>query len=243
MMVDIQYVKYVMIVFLRIYKLTKCDSHKKAFDKLCEREIKSIFEEVKMKDRQKLDSLVLSAIGLDPEIYLEKLYKGITQLVNERKLVAEMRRTVKKDKTRVDLQKVKERAIEEIINPNYKKFPNSFTFNFEKIEFKEVQHTGKPLKVSEIFFGTCKVFEENVKIYEGTAEEVKYLMYSIRPNEYIIKIPVNKTIVTKAVTGYEHYLEGIKQSLFDYLISRTHDTSATNKLISEILQEIFNLDK
>lgn len=45
----------------------------KAFDQLSKRSITSIFEEVKMKDRQRLDRLVLEAIGLDPKKYLKPI--------------------------------------------------------------------------------------------------------------------------------------------------------------------------
>ena len=68
------------------------------FDVLSKRDVKPIFEEVKMKDRQKLDSLILEALGLDPEVYMRPLYDGLTQLVKERVELGAMRTKVKKAK-------------------------------------------------------------------------------------------------------------------------------------------------
>ena len=79
---------------LEVDKISKSlkDSILKAFDKLLTRPIKTIFEEVKMKDRQALDSAVLEALGLDPKKYLKPLYDGLTEMVRERIDLAKSRK-------------------------------------------------------------------------------------------------------------------------------------------------------
>ncbi|HHT9123645.1 MAG TPA: HsdM family class I SAM-dependent methyltransferase, partial [Candidatus Wunengus sp. YC63] len=76
----------------------------KAFEHLLTRPILPIFEEVKMKDRQRLDSLVLEAIGLDPKKYLKPIYDGICELVRERIVLAGMRKKIKTTKTEKDIE-------------------------------------------------------------------------------------------------------------------------------------------
>ncbi len=83
----------------KIEILKKLDKQKEILKPIQKRAIKPIFEEVKMKDRQKLDGLVLEAIGLDPKKYLKPLYDGICELVRERIDLAAMRKKNKKIKS------------------------------------------------------------------------------------------------------------------------------------------------
>jgi hypothetical protein len=91
------------------------------------------------------------------------------------------------------------------------------------------------------FFGKCKIFAGGTEICEVSIEEAKYLIYSFKSNECVLKLPVKKVVVTKVINDYEKYLGEIRQGLFEYLISRTRDTSATNKIIAEIMREVFNV--
>jgi hypothetical protein len=79
-----------------------------------------------MKDRQKLDSLVLEAIGPDPKRYLNPLYNGICELVWDRVALVWMRKKVKTAKTEKDIEKLMEKVISEVIPDGMRKFPEDF---------------------------------------------------------------------------------------------------------------------
>ena len=65
---------------------------------LSQRKIKPIFEEVKRKDRIALDSEILKKLGLDPRVYLPRIYDGIIQMVRERLELPKMRKKQQKQK-------------------------------------------------------------------------------------------------------------------------------------------------
>ena len=71
----------------------------KIFDSLSQRPVKSIFEEVRMTDRQKLDTIILEALGLDAGEYLQPIYDSLTELVKERIELADMRKQFKQANT------------------------------------------------------------------------------------------------------------------------------------------------
>ncbi len=109
-------------------KITKNEKTKiiQDFRNLAQRATKNIFEEVKMKDRHKLDSLILQALGLDPDKYLKTIYDGLTELVRERIELASMRKKVKQAKTQRDIDKLMKQVMEDLLPDGVKKFPDEF---------------------------------------------------------------------------------------------------------------------
>lgn len=215
------------------------------YDKLCKRKIKSIFDEVKMRDRQMLDKIILRSIWLDDDKILDKylkiLYKGLTELVEERKALAKMRDSIKKNGIKESQKNLKDRVMELIIKPNFRKFPSAFLpCPQSKINFKDIQLSNGQIRIGSQFLGEYEIFSGDKKIFSGTLEQGKYLQYAYKKSEYIIKIPNDNIIVRQTVQSYEIYLKEIEQQIFDYLINRTGDTTVTNKIIQEIMREIFN---
>ncbi|MBI3753161.1 MAG: N-6 DNA methylase, partial [Deltaproteobacteria bacterium] len=119
----------------------------KSFEQLSSRPIKPIFEEVKMKDRQKLDSLVLEVIGLDPKKYLKPIYDGICELVRERIELAGMRKKIKNGKAAKDVEKLIEQVANEIIPNGAKRFPEEFIDSRYLKDAKEISIPNEPLKL------------------------------------------------------------------------------------------------
>jgi hypothetical protein len=94
-----------------------------------------------MKDRQKLDSLVLEAIGPDPKRYLNPLYNGICELVWDRVALVWMRKKVKTAKTEKDIEKLMEKVISEVIPDGMRKFPEGRHDFLDPIQaFDRVHH-------------------------------------------------------------------------------------------------------
>ncbi len=211
----------------------------KAFDKPLTRPVKSTFEEVKMKDRQALDCAVLEALGLDPKKYLKPLYDGLTEMVRERIDLAKSRKKVKQVKTQRDIEKLKEQVIEEIIPDGAKKFPEEFVDSKYLKDAKEIPVSGERLKLGSYFIGQQEVISEGGFKYDATSlEEAKFIVYSQKPNSFMIKIPKQSSVVIRAVDDYERYLKDLKAKLFEAFFNRTHDHKQADTLVQQVFEEM-----
>ena len=211
----------------------------KAFDKLLTRPIKPIFEEVKMKDRQALDSAVLEALALDPKKYLKPLYDGLTEMVRERIDLAKSRKKVKQVKTQKDVEKLKEQLIEEVIPDGAKKFPEEFIDSKHLKDAREISVPNEPIKLGAYFIGQQEVISESGFKYDAAnLEEAKFIIYAQKPNSFMIKIPKQASVVIKAVDDYERYLKDLKAKLFETFFSRTHDHKQADTLVQQVFEEM-----
>ena len=210
----------------------------KAFEQLLTRPIKPIVEEVKMKDRQKLDSLILEAIGLDPKKYLKPIYDGICELVRERIELAGMRKKIKTTKTEKDVEKLMEQVINEIIPNGIRKFPEEFIDSRYLKDAKEISIPNEPLKLGRFFFGRQEILSESGFKYEAASvAEAKFIIFSQKPNCHILKVPEDKIRLKKAVDEYERYIEGLKDELFQTLFTRTHDHKLADTLVIRVMEK------
>ncbi len=212
----------------------------KAFDKLSKRPIKPIFEEVKMKDRRRLDRLVLKALGLDPKQYLKPIYDGLTELVRERIELANMRKKVKQLKSQRDIVKLEKQVREEVLPQGAKKFPEEFlALSLKAKDFQDVSVPGEPLKLGMYFLGTQEVITDSGFTYQAkTVEEAKYLAYAQKPDSFIVRIPKDMVSVTKAVNDYERYLRELKGKLFQAFLNATFNHKLADTLAQRVFTEL-----
>jgi type I restriction enzyme M protein len=211
----------------------------KTFDKLLTRPIKPIFEEVKMKDRQALDSAVLEAIGLDPKKYLKPLYDSLTEMVRERIDLAKSRKKVKQVKTQRDIEKLKEQVIEETFPDGAKKFSEEFVDSKYLKDAKEISVPNEPLKLGSYFIGQQEVISDSGFKYDaGNLEEAKFIIYAQKPNSFLVKIPKELLVIVNGVNDYERYLKDLKAKLFEAFFSRTHDHKQADVLVQQVFEEV-----
>ena len=210
-----------------------------AFNKLSQRPIKSIFEEVKMKDRQKLDSLVLEAMGLDPAKYLQPIYDGLTELVRERIELAGMRNKLKKAKPVRDIARMTEQVMDDLVKEGIKKFPDDFLNRKPKPQdCTSVPVPDVPLRLGDYFLGQQEVAGDGFSYQASSVAAAKYIIYAHKPSEYIVGLPKDEIIITKAITDYEHYLKELFQKLNQELLNRTFDHRQAETLSRRIFQEL-----
>lgn len=225
--------------------VSKCASRRraallKAFSSITARPIKPISQDVTMKDRQQLDKLVLKALGLDPDKYLRRIYEGLTELVQERIDLSKMQKKMKKARTAKDVAKLKSQVIDEVLPDGPKAFPNAFLDpSLKKGDFVEVSIPGEPLKLGMYFMGRQEVVSDGGFSYDcPSVDEAKYLVYAQKPHSYLVKVPKTEAAITKAVTGYERYLRGLRDKFFAVFFDRTLDHSLADRLTNTVFEEL-----
>jgi len=210
------------------------------FLKITKRPIKPIFEEVKMKDRQELDSAILEALGLDPKVYLPKIYEGLCELVRERLELPKVRKKARKTKTKRDIEKLKEDVIREILPEGVKKFPEDFwDVSIKRGKFKELDLPDQPLEISQPFLGEITISSKNEFTYKTrNPSEAKYLKYAHYNGAYRVKIPVEPIFILKTVSAYERYIRDLKNRLFEAFYNRIHDQKLSHNLTQSALETL-----
>jgi hypothetical protein len=210
-----------------------------AFNKVAGREVKPIFEEVKMKDRQTLDSLVLEAMGLDPAKYLKPIYDGLTELVRERIELAGMRKGLKKARPARDTDKLSEEVMNDLVKEGIKSFPEDFLHKKPKPQdCTNVAVPDTKLSLGFQFLNQQEVVGEGFSYQAHSLAAAKYVIYARKSAEYIVCLPNDEVIVTKAVTDYERYLKELFQKLNLELLNRTFDHRQAETLSHRIFQEL-----
>ncbi|MDO8578282.1 MAG: N-6 DNA methylase [Dehalococcoidales bacterium] len=208
------------------------------FQALSKRPVKSIFEEVKMKDRQKLDSLVLEAMGLDPAKYLRPIYDGLTELVRERTELAGMRTKLNKAKPVRDMAKMTQQVTNDLLQEGIKKFPDDFmSKKLKPQDYTNIGVPDVPLRLGNYFMGQQEVVGEGFSYEASNIAAAKYIIYARKPNEYVVCLPKAELVVTKAVANYECYLKELFQKLNQNLLNRTFDHKQSETLSRRIFQE------
>ena len=210
------------------------------FDQLSRRPAKTIFDEVRMPDRRKLDSLVLEALGLDPEKYLQPLYDGLTQLVQERLGLGTMRSIVKKAKLERDVERIKRQVIKELVPHGPKMFPEEFIDTItRKGDFVELDIPAEPLKLEPVFFGKQKIVTESGWSYEAkSVAEAKFIIYAQGRGHTRVKIPKEPIALFKTVKNYEIYLRELKDAFYKSFANRIFDYKQADTLASVVFQEL-----
>ena len=212
-----------------------------AFNKLSARPVKSIFEEVKMKDRLQLDKLVLEALGLDPKKYLKPLYAGLTELVRERIELGKMRTKVKKAKIAKDVEALKSEVLQSVLPNGAKKFPEDFLEKHLKPEdCMTVSVPGEPLSLGAQFLTQQEVIAVTgpFKYMAGSVNTAKYIVYAQKPNVYLIAVPKDDEVTGKAVQAYGIYLKSLKEKLAVELANLVDDYKLVGTIVAQIFTDL-----
>jgi len=132
---------------------------------------------------------------------------------------------------------VKNQVEDEILPDGLREFPDSFIS--ERVKYKQIPITGKPLKIKNHFFGRYEIIDEDgKKVYDAKGmDEANYIVCSYMPNIYIIMVPENEKIVIKAVTSYEKYIKEVFQKIVRRAYSGSQDHDTADRIAHEILRD------
>jgi len=213
-----------------------------AFEKLCERDIGSVFEEVKQKDRQAFDTCILRAIGLDPKKYLQLIYDRLCELVRERIELGQMRgkaRKTKARKTGAEKQTLQEVLLDELPNgPRH--FPEDFFSDTAKAEPKtDIELPGTELildtgSLIPALYARDKSWNRTMK----SPAEGKFLLYAQQAGHKVAQVPVKPVEISRTVANYEGYLRELRKRLYEALYNRTLDARVASTLTQSILDKV-----
>jgi hypothetical protein len=183
--------------------------------------------------------LVLEALGLDPKKFLKPIYDGLCELVEERISLAQMRKNSKNARTKNNLEKLKEQVLDEVIPYGLKNFPEEFIDSVYLKQSIEISVPKERMKLGHFFMGLQEVVaEDGYKYQSKSLEEAKFIIYSQKPDSFIVKIPKNKIALTKAVREYQRYVKGLKNKFFETFFSRVLDHQLAERLTQTVLEEL-----
>ena len=192
---------------------TKNKKLEKSFDKLSQRPIGSVFEELgatvpeevaleKVKsDRRELDEIVMGEIlGLSEEEQLE-VYRAVVDLVRSRLVKARSvpRKTKRKG---VDVEALAEGVLREVETGELKKFPEDFIEAGEECR-EIVVPSGKVVVGSDLRGFFVKVGgASGARIECGSLEEAKFIEFAVLNGSRRVRIPKDERTVKEAVARY-----------------------------------------
>ncbi len=224
---------YLLVPDLRVVSAAHKKAITSAFDMLCQREIGNVFDEVKQKDRQALDSAILTAIGLDPKKYLKPIYEALCELVRERINLGEQRCKTRKTKARKS--KAENESFTEVLDEQLpsgpKRFPDDlFSSDAAKGEMIEVPLPETPLRLDLVL--------THATLYEGSKPfrearfpaEGKFILYCQQAGQVVARIPLKIVEVTRTIANYENYLRDLRKTLYDAYYRRTLDVAVAGRL-------------
>ena len=224
-----------------VTQLTNSQAKKilQTFDTLLTRPIKAIYEEVRMPDRRRLDSLVLEVLGLDPKKYLKPLYDGLCELVRERLSLPKMRTVKKKNRIEHDVGKYREEVTEEVLPSGVKSFPDSFVKAGAKTGWEEIGIAAEEIKLGEAGVGVQEICdgEGNHLMEVWGIEKAKYIVYGKGKSEYVVKVPDSEIVIKKAVKDYEIYVRQIREELYKAFMEKCGDHNLSENLTRQVLEE------
>ena len=225
---DVQMVALLpVIAFSKFPKLQASKKLEKAFDRLSQRPIDSIFKEIgantpeevsldKVKsDRRELDRIVMGEIlGLSEEEQLE-VYRAVVDLVRSR---LEKARSVERRVRRGDV------AVEEIAADVLREFGGELRFPEGYIEGEECEEIYIPKEEGEPSLESSLegifVRFRTLKLRCETREEAKYIEIAVKSGRRRIKIPKDKDAVRRAVQSYLKTREAVRKKIAEYVGNR-----------------------
>ncbi|HMN22858.1 MAG TPA: N-6 DNA methylase [Ignavibacteriaceae bacterium] len=212
----------------------------KSFSKFLNREIKTVFEEVKQKDRNELDTKILEALGLDAKLYLPKIYEGLCELVKERLELPKMRKKKQKEVVKYAYDKVKQDVIEDCLPEGVRNFPQDFYTkgNYEELKFESYSTNGQRLFTDTFFNSYQMKTEEGETIIELDSEaKAEFAEIISRQKSYQIKIPKEEKVVEQILKHSKNYISNLRDQLTTNAKEKLHDWAIAEKMSKEILDE------
>ena len=210
-----------------------------AFQPLLQRPIGSVLDEIQRTDRQALDRAVLSAVGLNPDEWLSRLYDGLSVLVRERIELGKKRSQSRSSRGQKAAGRVSEDVLSDLLPDGPQRFPDDFLTPAARASLREIPLPEKPIQHKGSFFGKEELSDESgAKIMLNNMFEVRYVLYAQANGARVIHIPEKMVEVTRAVNEYVKYLRDLRQRLYEAYFRRSLDQTAANRFVEETWRKL-----
>lgn len=231
---------YLFIPDVRLFSKPQRNKIIETFQPLLHREINSITKEIQKVDRQKLDGAVLTALGLDSQNWLPRIYVGLSTLAQERMELAKKRGQNKKIHTQKVAGRVLEAVLEEILPDGPRHFPEDFySASAQAGKFNELHLPSNPLRYAGPMFGKEELINhEKVTLQVNNKFEVFFVLFAQAAGHSIARIPVQPVECSRTVNEYKKYLRGLRKQLHEAYFRRTLDQTQADRLTSEAWRKL-----
>jgi hypothetical protein len=210
-----------------------------AFQPLLQRSIGSVFEEIQRPDRNALDRAVLSAIGLNPDEWLPRLYEGLSLLVRERTELGKKRGQLRSSRGQKAAGRVSVDVLHDLLPNGPQRFPDDFLTPAGRISQHEIQLPEKHLQHRGAFFGREELSDESgKKIILNNMFEVRYVLYAQANGVRVAHIPDKMVEVTRTVNEYSKYLRELRTRLYEAFFRQTLDQVAANRFVDDTWRKL-----
>jgi hypothetical protein len=220
-----------------IFKKAQIRKINTALNKIQERELMPIFDEVKQKDRQELDNIFFDILGLTKD-ERQKIYDAVCELVRNR---LEKAKTFGKNnknlKEKFNPTNYADHIMEEIfLTEEKKEFPKDFmdpSWETFAIQLPKTEPTAK-LTIEE-FFGKASLRIDGETVDCGTTPKANFVELAIEKGiRDKVTVPADDKNCIKAVRDYFNYRKIIETQIEDTIKMFNLTKKQTKAVLSEI---------
>ncbi|MBU4501688.1 MAG: N-6 DNA methylase [Nanoarchaeota archaeon] len=220
-------------------KLTKSQKDKilSLFEPMSKRNIKNCEEELKEKDRIKLDSYLFKILKFDKK-QIKEIYSKTRELVKARYQIASSLEN-KKDTKTLSEEAIIENVINEIDKSKLKEFPNDFINPKTKTKEIELPKADNVFVASDLLYGFYVKADDKI-IKAESVSQANYIKFLILNKKQITIIPYDKDELRRITKDYSNILKELEKSIKKALNFYTSNSKVKNKLEPIIFKRLFD---
>jgi len=207
---------------------------------LYNRPVESIFEEVKKKDRQNLDMLMLEALGFgdtkECSSILHMLYKELIDLTKAR--LTRSKSVGKKQRTKegVDIDLLTKTVMGKIDSETLGKFYQEKILNQKTLYSKTLPESSEEVRVERDLYG-WRLYSGRKSIECESESEAKYLKVWLETGVRKVKMPKDENYLKNIVPELEAKKKKIGAIINSYL-SSILDIKLRNRILHQLWQHL-----
>jgi len=185
---------------------------------------------------------VLRAMGLDPDLWLPRLYDGLTTLVRERVQLGQMRGKARRSRPKQAANRVVGEVLQDLLPNGPARFPDDFFSPAARAgDFREIPLPTAPLRYVGPHFGQEQLITEDGQMLTvANRFEVRYLLFAQAAGQKVARLPEKPVEISRTVNNYVQYLRDLRGRLHDAYFTRTLDQAAAERFVREAWRK-FNL--
>jgi len=210
-----------------------------AVNKIADRAILPVMEEVNLPDRQALDDAVLEAIGFeDPEErgkVLTELYDAVCQRIASRFERARSSQHPGEKRTRPNPEAIAEELYKELSAESFKIFPDDFVPAGTKSKCMQIPEGTDDFE--RVTFNQIRI--NNNLMYFDNPNEAEFIQFAVQGGASgSIAIPMESNLIHDATISYRSHLTELAKHVEELASSRTQDRKLKQRIIEALRQKL-----